>query len=324
MAPGKTPPPLPASIGEPLSDAATKDPRREDDLDESSPYGLRLALRMVSGWLVSCVSHMMLLIVLALIPLSTAQLSSVRLLVLPPNEIEDFEPVTELATIEPSPAELLVEDTRDPFAEDTPELLPEDIDDLPPMEEDLDGKNDAQGGAATYHGIKIYAKKIVFVIDTSSSMGQYRVRLDAAKKELAQAVGSLADDTYFTIIAYNAKPRLFNRGLVKATAADRERAVAWVMNLRWARGTNSFGALRAALAVDPDTETIMFLSDGNPTVGEIIDKQSILATIKEENAVRKVLINTIGVYTGGRRNGNFINFMKKLAEQNRGVYMEVK
>ena len=96
------------------------------------------------------------------------------------------------------------------------------------------------------------------------------------------------------------------------------------MNLRWARGTNSFGALRAALAVDPNTETIMFLSDGNPTVGKIIDKQSILATIKKENEVHKMLINTIGIYTGGGRNEEFIRFMKDLAEQNEGVYMEVK
>ena len=37
-----------------------------------------------------------------------------------------------------------------------------------------------------------------------------------------------------------------------------------------------------------------------------------------------MLINTIGIYTGGERNDKFINFMKDLAKQNTGVYREVK
>ena len=182
--------------------------------------------------------------------------------------------------------------------------------------------NDDDG--AKYYDIKIYAKKIVFVIDTSSSMVKHGARLATAKKELAQTISTLADDKYFTIIAYNTRMTPFSRGLVKATAANRDRAVKWVMYLKWARGTNSYGALSAAFMVDPNTETIMFLSDGKPTRGKIIEQRAILAAIKKENAVRKMLINTIGIYTGGERNDKFINFMKDLAKQNTGVYREVK
>jgi hypothetical protein len=183
---------------------------------------------------------------------------------------------------------------------------------------------DADDGGTKYYDIKIYAKKIVFVIDTSSSMVKHGARLAAAKKELAQTISTLADDTYFTIIAYNTKMTPFSRGLVKATAGNRERAVKWVMYLKWARGTNSFGGLNAAFTIDPNVETIMFLSDGKPTVGKIIEQEKILAAIKKENAVRKILLNTIGIYTGGVRNEKFIGFMKDLAKQNTGIYKEVK
>ncbi|MCH8045909.1 MAG: VWA domain-containing protein [Planctomycetes bacterium] len=183
---------------------------------------------------------------------------------------------------------------------------------------------DGDDGGSKYYDIKIYAQKIVFVIDTSSSMVKHGARLATAKKELAQTISTLADDKYFTIIAYNTRMTPFSRGLVKATVANRDRAVKWVMYLTWARGTNSYGALGTAFSVDPNTETIMFLSDGKPTRGKIIEQQAILAAIKKENAVRKMLINTIGIYTGGERNEKFIGFMKDLAKQNTGVYREVK
>lgn len=148
--------------------------------------------------------------------------------------------------------------------------------------------------------------------------------LDLDVKRRGTRDSTLADDKYFTIIADNAGMTPFSRGLVKATAANRDRAVKWVMYLTWARGTNSYGALGTAFSVDPNTETIMFLSDGKPTRGKIIEQRAILAAIKKENAVRKMLINTIGIYTGGERNEKFIGFMKDLAKQNTGVYREVK
>ena len=196
-------------------------------------------------------------------------------------------------------------------------------------------RNDAPGGeddgdaakgerSSTYYDIKIYAKRIVFVIDTSSSMVRTGNRLDAAKKELALTIRNLVDDTYFTIIAYNANNRTFSRRLVKATGANRAAAVKWVSYLQWARGTNSHGALKAAFLVDPNTETIFFLSDGKPSRGEIVEPEAILAAIKKENAFRKMVINTIGIFTGEQPDEKLVAFMKDLAKQNTGVYKEVK
>lgn len=103
--------------------------------------------------------------------------------------------------------------------------------------------------------------------------------------------------------------------------------------------TNTYGAIMAALNVPTkgsganaprtggapvenkdykvDVDTIYFLSDGRPTVGDFIDPADILREVKAANELRKVRIHTLAI-------GEFEkDFMKQIAEQNGGVFVDL-
>lgn len=181
----------------------------------------------------------------------------------------------------------------------------------------------------TYYGMKMYAKRIVFVIDISSSMWEDgppppNTRFEAATKELAATLTKLPDDVNFSLLAFNGDIKLYQRGkMIQATQENREAAAKWVMYLKWGKGTNSHASLMNAFNRDKNTETIMFLSDGKPSRGKIKNPAEILAVVRNENRFRKVGIFSIGVFTGGEQQGSLVEFMTKLAEQNNGVYRQI-
>ena len=65
---------------------------------------------------------------------------------------------------------------------------------------------------------------------------------------------------------------------------------------------------------DPDVDTIYLLSDGAPSAGKHTAPGEILREIRRKNRSRQIAINTISL---GRS-----DLMKKLAEQNGGVYVQ--
>jgi hypothetical protein len=182
--------------------------------------------------------------------------------------------------------------------------------------------------APDYYDIDIYAQRMVFVIDISSSMFEDgppppNTRLAAAKAELIETIGALPHSVHFAMFAYNANVRSWRRGEAhKVTRAVKAEAIRWVEYLKWGRGTHSHKALMKALRADPNTETIFFLSDGKPSRG-ITDPDIILEEVKKENRFRKITINAVGVFTGGERNAVLVDFMQRLAEQNGGLYKHV-
>ena len=64
-------------------------------------------------------------------------------------------------------------------------------------------------------------------------------------------------------------------------------------------------------------DNVRFLSDGQPTVGRIVDQTEIRSHVRRVNLVRKVIIHCIAI-------GDFQkNFMKSLARENGGVYVDL-
>ena len=182
----------------------------------------------------------------------------------------------------------------------------------------------------TYYGMKMYAKQIVFVIDVSSSMVEDgppkpNTRFEAATKELAATLSKLPEDVKFSLLAFNAKIKLYRRGaMIQATQENREAAAKWVMYLGSGKGTNSHGALMNAFNRDKNTESIMFLSDGKPSRGKPKIPAEILAIVRNENRFRKVSIFSIGIFSGPQgADDKLIRFMTLLAEQNNGVYRQI-
>ncbi len=170
-----------------------------------------------------------------------------------------------------------------------------------------------------FFGTPIYAKRVVFVIDKSKSMLSSVdgvTRLDDAQKQLEAAIRGLPDDAWFEIIAYNDTEQIYRGRLAQATADEKSSAAQFLYSLSADGKTDIYDTLVDALAVDPNLEAVLLLSDGDPNMGSIIDRAKIVERITQQNAVRRVSINTIGIDAQGVSE----EFLRRLAADNFGEY----
>jgi uncharacterized protein YegL len=180
----------------------------------------------------------------------------------------------------------------------------------------VDGTAPAAGGAdasvADYYGIPIYADRVVFVLDTSSSMEG--PPLEAAKRELESAIAGLPETTAFTVLAFNSGVAAWQRQLVPATDEAKAGACGFIIPLPAAGGTATCDALEAAFGFD--TEAIFLLSDGAPSRGRITDPEAIVRFVAGLNGSRCVSVHAISIMGGAA-------FLERLAELNNGTFREV-
>jgi hypothetical protein len=172
--------------------------------------------------------------------------------------------------------------------------------------------------SGSYYGIPLYAKRMVFVLDTSNSMRGERIV--AAKRDLTNTVMGLDEDCYFGLITFNSGVYVWQKTLVQANDKSKRAADYWIMGQELAVRTASYDALEAAMQFD--AEAIYFLTDGAPSGGRIDDPAEIVRAISLLNRVRRESIYSIGV--GLRRAGNKHEaFLKSLAAANYGIYRRV-
>jgi hypothetical protein len=170
-------------------------------------------------------------------------------------------------------------------------------------------------------------------------------RIDIVKTELQRTIDHLEPFVNFNVLAFATDIDPWKKGLVPANILNKSAAKDWVGRLQAIGGsskedlasmgltgsanlekgkTNTYGALMAALNVKPgaartgekgymvDVDTVFFLSDGRPTVGQFVDPDDILRELAAVNELRKVVIHTIAI-------GEFQkDFMRKIAERNGG------
>jgi hypothetical protein len=173
-------------------------------------------------------------------------------------------------------------------------------------------------------------------------------RIDIVKTELQRTIERLESYVEINILAFATKVKPWKKSLVKCNVLNKRSAIDWVGRLEALGGTskeglaragltgaanleagktNTYGVLMRALDVagrgthdqsyEIAVDTIFFLSDGRPTVGELVDPDDILREVKVANELRKVVIHTIAL-------GEFQKeFMKTLARQNNGVFVDL-
>ena len=232
-----------------------------------------------------------------------------------------------------------------------------------PTEKELDEKMPKSPGtvAGSFFGIPVQGTRVVFLVDLSGSMAfimklppgaevpdRLPTRLDAAKRELLRAVEALPAEAMFNMVTFRGTERpkppktwdddaqRWQQSLVLATDANKKKFRKHVEAMKASGGTNSWAGLQAALDLGktvlgdrpPGTVDELFvLSDGMPSVGEVIDAIEILELIEETNRFAKVRINT--VYIADELNARDVlaeekaglrgeEFMQLLAEQNKG------
>ncbi len=173
-------------------------------------------------------------------------------------------------------------------------------------------------GVTMYYGLPVYARRIVFIMDTSRSMqGQ---RLMAAKRELVAAIDRLQPKDQFTVLVFDNDVRMWQKKLVLAEPMAKKKADLFVTKQDTHPLTASYDALEAALQFD--AEAIFFLTDGAPFGGKVSAPAQIIEIISAMNVSRRESIYTIGIGAGLPGSPMDV-FLKTLAEKNFGAYRRV-
>jgi Ca-activated chloride channel family protein len=162
-------------------------------------------------------------------------------------------------------------------------------------------------------------RDMVLVLDTSGSMRG--VKMEQAKKALKYCLDSMEPKDRFGVINFATTVNKYKGGLVDSTPEQLDEARKWVSTLEATGGTAINDALAAALDMrtsDPGrTFTIVFFTDGCPTIGET-NPQKILKNVEAKNTAN-TRIFTFGV-------GDDVNatMLDQLAEQTRALSTYVR
>ncbi|MFN7181545.1 MAG: VWA domain-containing protein [Planctomycetota bacterium] len=190
-------------------------------------------------------------------------------------------------------------------------------------------------GIPVFFTLPVYGKKIVFIIDMSGSMarkvkGSNVTKFELAQKELEKVLNDFGPDIKFNIILINSetdklKLRQFSPNLVPTRKDEIKKAMnylnnAWEKLQEVKRGRSDiYDALSIALNI-PELDTIILLTDGNPTWGKYTLRNNILREITLQNMCKLVSINAIA--TGAGKEG--YDFLKRLSLDNFGIFKKVK
>ena len=135
----------------------------------------------------------------------------------------------------------------------------------------------------------VLPKDVIFVIDTSGSMGDRGgTKMKQAKAALSYAIGRLNPGDRFNVIAFSTEARPFRDKPIEANPGTVAAAVEFVNGLEATGGTAIHDALVEALRGDRSEgrlPIVIFLTDGQPTIGPT-DTRSILQAVEKANAAR--------------------------------------
>jgi Ca-activated chloride channel family protein len=162
-------------------------------------------------------------------------------------------------------------------------------------------------------------RDMVLVLDTSGSMRG--VKMDQARKALKYCLDNLGPKDRFGLINFATTVNQYNDKLLDGSKEQVEHAKKWVDDLEATGGTAIDAALDAALALRSQdrgrTFTVVFFTDGCPTIGET-DPQTILKNVAQKNTA-----NT-RIFTFGAGDDVNATMLDQLAEQTRAVSSYVR
>ena len=198
----------------------------------------------------------------------------------------------------------------------------------------------------TYYGIKVYARAVGYVLDTSASMGvgfrlsgswqqrlgrEYkgRTRMAVCKEELAYSIKDLDPRTRFNIVFFNDRVRTW-QSVPVAAGAMASQGISAVKNIQPSGETNYYDALRVVLGQGDEAggwnsgfsdtpDTLFFLTDGQPTAGEITKADELLLWFRERNRFARLRVHVIAMGSSSIDH----ELLSKLAKQNDGTYVHL-
>src|SRR5262249_29031426 len=162
-------------------------------------------------------------------------------------------------------------------------------------------------------------RDIVFVLDTSGSMQGKRI--EQARAALKFCLGNLNKHDRFGLINFATTVNKYQDELLPADRAHVQKAQKWVSGLEAVGSTTIDEALATALAMRPGTPgrsfTIVFFTDGQPTIGECNPEQIVKNAMAKNTADTRIF--TFGV-------GDDVNavLLDQLADKTRSVSTYVR
>jgi Ca-activated chloride channel family protein len=131
---------------------------------------------------------------------------------------------------------------------------------------------------------QVIFKDVVFVLDTSGSMAGKK--LEQAKKALQFCVENLNADDRFELLRFSTEVEPLFDKLVPASPQNRGRASDFIKDLKPMGGTAINEALHKALTLRTGNNSrplvVIFLTDGQPTIG-VTDENEIVANVKKDS-----------------------------------------
>ena len=168
-----------------------------------------------------------------------------------------------------------------------------------------------------FYGMTIYAKRVVFVVDRSGSMSTSvdgETRLQRAQKELQKAIKALSVQDFFNIVSFDDRMEVFQTKLVTASEENKKDGIRFAYGLDPRGATACYEPLKMGLAASNDLELILFLSDGEPTAGALVDPSAIVMAVSNHNLTQRTTINTFGIDARDKHEV----FLRSLAQKNYG------
>lgn len=178
------------------------------------------------------------------------------------------------------------------------------------------------GRTVAFYEIPVHSSRVCFVIDRSRSMRE-QGRFDAAKRELKRILETLPEGAVFNVIFFGGSASSlwkYPRPLDEKTRLD---ATHYVERMGLESGTDLYGALEKSLLMvgSPDSgrinedgvDTIVVLSDGQATVGKVIDDELIARIITRRARYLRPVFHTVSLSSDSKS-------LRLLAEKSGGEY----
>lgn len=207
------------------------------------------------------------------------------------------------------------------------------------------------------YGLRVFSDRVGYVLDMSNSMfnlfepdpvavkrlrREYKGtnKFEISREEIVQSVASLDPRARFNVLVFSDRTRALSNQLLAAGSDAQGKAESFLRSCRSspdtaarkgsnAQLTNFYAAFRTVLDM-PDRgglspgfqetpDTMFFLTDGEPTIGEIVDADALLAWFDGLNRYARIRVHVVAY----GQMGIDLQFLQHLAEDNGGEFIHV-
>jgi len=103
--------------------------------------------------------------------------------------------------------------------------------------------------------------------------------------------------TLFNLATFAGVVTPWQKDVVPASSENVEAGIAWIVKQLPRGGTATYDALEFGILAG-NVDTIMFLSDGVPSLGRFEEQETILSEVRKRNRFKRVSINTVALIVG--------------------------